>query len=188
MRKIKIDNKVYEFDCSDGRDNISFGCNGVGGMKIYIDNNLIDDNCFVAGTNKMLDGNVNFTLNKEIHNGSYYFRYILDDKNYNELRKIHNLDYQDIQNININKRLEIITWGLKYEEIEYIESGYRFGRELTYNDFCVCFDSKKIIIFKASHNGFIAPDYIILENKYKNFNKIYNLIIQNIKEYFDIKD
>jgi|WetSurMetagenome_2_1015567.scaffolds.fasta_scaffold557229_1 hypothetical protein len=188
MRKIKIDNKVYLFDRSDGKGVYPFGMNGGGGMSIYINHNKVSNNGHVEGSNKMLDGKVNFKKSNEVINFNFTYFLNLNDKNYNKLKEIHSLTWEDIEKIDLQKRLNTVLWGLKYESIEYICSGYRFGRELTYNDFCICFDNEQINIFKSSHNGYIAPDYLTLNIKTNevSFKKLFNVIKKSIREYFNI--
>ena len=88
----------------------------------------------------------------------------------------------------IKEKLNNVLFGLKYFDINYITEGYHFGRELTYTDFCVCFNSQAIIVFASSHNGYVVPDYLELrkEEDSKNFNIVYRAIKKSIKKYFDI--
>jgi len=187
MRKIKIDNKVHEFDISDGEGNLSFGCNGVGGMRAYLDNVNISDNCFVENHN-MLDGKVNFKEKNERINFSFYKSFAIDDIRYKKLKEIHSHEWIEYDKIPFKEKLNNVLFGLKYFDINYITEGYHFGRELTYTDFCVCFNSQAIIVFASSHNGYIVPDYLELqkEKESKYFNIVYRAIKKSIKKYFDI--
>jgi len=181
MRKIKIDNKIHNFEISDGKDNLPFGCNGVGGMKAYLDGVNISDNCFVEN-HKMLDGKVNFKEKNETINFSFYKSFEIDDTRYKRLKEIHSRDWKKYRKIPFKKRLKTILFGLKYFEIDYIKDGYRFGKELTYRDFCICFSSYKIIVFASSHNGYIVPEYLELWKNDDNFNMVYRAIRKSIKE------
>ena len=185
MRKIKIDNKIHTFDISDGEGNLPFGCNGIGGMKAYLDNVRISNNCFVENC-KMLDGKVNFKEKNEIRDFSHYKFFVIDDVRYEKLKEIHSRDLEKYMKIPIEERVKNILFGLKYFEIDYISDGYRFGRELTYRDFCVCFNRNRIIVFSSRHNGFIVPTYLELQKNDNNFNIIYRAIKKSIKEYLDI--
>ena len=183
MRKIKIDGIVHSIDKSDGRDAYSAGCNGLGGMSIYIDGMRVSDNGYIEGTDAMLDGEVNYTCVKITPN-----RYILklDDENYKRLAAIHSLTREQIENIPLKDRIEIIEWGLKYEYIEAISNSYRFGKEITFNDFSICFNKKHIIVFKSSHDGYIAPDFINIGVELSYFYNIFELIKKSIFYYFGL--
>jgi len=187
MRKIKIDNKIHDFDISDGKGNLSFGCNGVGGMRAYLDSRNVSDNCFVENHN-MLDGKVNFKEKNETINFSFYKSFAINDIRYKKLKEIHSHDWTECGKIPFKEKLNNVLFGLKYFDINHIAEGYHFGKELTYMDFCICFNSQTIIVFASSHNGYIVPDYLELqkEKDNKNFNIVYRAIKKSIKKYFDI--
>jgi hypothetical protein len=185
MRKIKIDNKIYDFDISDGKGDIPFSCNGVGGERAYLNDVNISDNCFVENHN-MLDGKVNFKEKNETINCSFYKSFEIDDIRYKELKGIHSHDWKEYGKIPFERRLKTILFGLRYFDIDYIGDGYHFGKELTYTDFCVCFSSYKIIVFASSHNGYIVPEYLELCKNDDNFDIVFRVIKKSIREYFDI--
>jgi len=185
MRKIKIDHKIHEFDISDGKGEISFGCNGVGGMRANIDDKQVSDNCFVENHN-MLDGKVNFKAVNETRNFSFYKLFHIDDERYEKLKEIHPQDWKKYKKIPLKDRIKTILFGLKYFDIDYICEGYYFGKELTYEDFCVAFNKNEISVFSSKHNGFIAPNYIELKKNDNDFSIVYQAIKKSIKKYFDI--
>lgn len=185
MRRIKINNKIHNFDISDGKGDIPFGCNGVGGMRAYLDDKNISDNCFVEN-HKMLDGKVNFKEKNETINFSFYKSFAIDDIRYEKLKEIHSRDWKEYGKIPFKEKLKTILFGLKYFDIDYIAEGYHFGKELTYRDFCICFSSYKIVVFASSHNGYIVPDYLEVCKNDDNFNTVYRTIKKSIKGYFDI--
>jgi hypothetical protein len=184
MRKIKLDNKIKSIDISDGKGRIPFGMNGVGGMKFVIDGRQIGDNCHCENS-RMLDGKVNFRHKRETRNFSYYDIFTIDDENYKKLKKINSLSYEDIKQIDENERIKTVLFGLKYDSLFGFNDGYRFGREITFDNFCVCFSSRKIIVFGSNHNGFIKPDYICIDKEHSKFRSVFSLIKKRINEYFD---
>ena len=185
MRKIKIDNKIHDFDISDGKGNLSFGCNGVGGMRAYLDGKNISDNCFVENHN-MLDGEVNFKEETKVINFSFYKYFTINDERNTKLLKI--LIHNKYKEITFKEKIKTVLFGLKYFDINYIAEGYHFGKELTYKDFCICFNGQSMVIFASNHNGYIVPDYLELQKDKdsKNFNIVYRVIKRSIKKYFDI--
>jgi len=188
MRKIKIDNQIYTIDISDGKGNLPFSMNGVGGKTVIIDSVEKTTNGFVLGTNRMLDGKVNFTYDLKKHDFNQYDRWLINDEKNDEINKIHILTYDEINNMKFKKKLNIVLWGLKYQDIEYISSGYQFGKEVTYQDFCVCFNRIRVVIFKSSHQGFIAPNYLELNIEANEFvfKKIFSKIKRSINEYLEV--
>ena len=107
MRKIKIDHKIYEFDISDGEGKINFGCNGVGGMRAYIDGKQISDNCFVENHN-MLDGEVNFKEVNETNNFSFYKSFHINDEKYEKLKEIHSKDWEEYKKIPLKDKVKTL--------------------------------------------------------------------------------
>jgi len=184
--KIKIDGELHTIDISDGKGEMLFSMNGACGMTILIDDKQVSDNGFIDGGRMCLDGKVNFKYERKTENFSWYDYWIIDDKNYEKLKEIHKLTWEEIKKIPKNIRIETALWGLKYQPIEYIHSGYQFGRELTYSDFCICFDKNTIVMFKSSHNSYIAPDYLEIDSKHKNFDKLFKAIKKTIKDYFNL--
>jgi hypothetical protein len=186
MRKIKLNGKVKEIDVSDGKGLIPFGMSGAGSMQIKIDGELLGYYCYCENTN-MLDGDVEFTHKREVINNTFIDTLLINDDRYNELKKIHTLSWEDIRNMDETFRINTILWGLKYEDIQYINEGYRFGKELTFNNFCICFNSEKAVVFKSSHKGFIAPDYLSIDKFHSQFIELCSVIKKTINKYFDIE-
>lgn len=185
MRKIKLDGKVKTIDISDGVDGMSFGMNGAGGMTFVIDGKKYSDNCYCENKN-MLDGKVNFTHEQQTRNFNWCEIFRVDDVRLKELQKIHKLNYEQCEKLDQSKKIKTILFGLKYFTPKYFNDGYRFGKEITYEDFCVTFDKNTIIAYKASHNGYIAPDYLILAKTDEGFNKVFNAIKKSIMREFNL--
>lgn len=185
-RKIKIDGVVHSIDISDGNGILPFSMNGAGGMTVIIDGKRVTHNGFVGFRERCLDGSVNFKHVCKVRNLSNYNYWCIDDKNHDNLSDIHKLGWEDIEKLGDLFRRNVILWGLRYEPIECIENGYRFGRELTFNDFCVTFDDKSLVVYKSSHNGYIAPDYLKLDSGDEGFEQIHRQIVKSIKNYFSL--
>jgi hypothetical protein len=180
--KIKINGKIHTIDISDGKGEIPFCMNGACGMRVFIDGKEVSVNGFVEGGRIYLDGKVNFRYERKINFGWYDY-WIVDDKNYENLKKIHELTWEEIKEIPKNIRIETALWGLKYQPIRYIYEGEHFGRELTYDDFCICFDKNTIVMFQSSHNGCFAPNYLEMNSKDKDFDKLFKAVKKSIKNY-----
>lgn len=183
MRKIKLDGVVKTIDISDGIGEMSFRMNGAGGMTFIIDGKSWGDNCYCENKN-MLDGKVNFTHERQTRNFSWYEIFKVDDQRQKDLEAIHGLDYEQCKQLNHGKKIKTILFGLKYQTPREFCSGYRFGREVTYDDFCVTFGKNSIVVYKSSHNGYIAPDYLVLAKTDDGFQQVYNAIKKSINNYF----
>jgi len=186
MRKIKINNIVHDFDMSDGKGNYPFGMSGVGSMDVYIGKNKYS-HCFVE--NKlMLDGEINYKHQTRVESFDRVNYFVVDDLRYEELKNIHTLTWEKINDLPLKDRIENILFGLKYFDIEDICNGYRFGKELTFKDFCITFDSDQLVVFASSHNGYVVADYLELNSKDDNFKNIIENIKHNINRYFDFEE
>ncbi len=182
-RKIKLDGVVKSIDISDGIGEMEFSMNGAGGMTFVIDGRKWSDNCFCENKN-MLDGKVNFTHERQTRNFSWYELFKVDDERLIDLQEIHRLDYEQCKQLDHEKKIKTILFGLKYFAPKYFCHGYRFGKEITYEDFCITFDSGSIVVYTSTHNGYIAPDYLVLSKTDKGFTKIYSAIKKSVNNYF----
>jgi hypothetical protein len=183
VRKIKLDGVVKTIDISDGIDGMSFGMNGAGGMTFVIDGKKYSDNCFCENKD-MLDGKVNFTHKTKTINCSWYEIFEVDDQRLKDLQEIHKLNYEQCKELDHKKKIKTVLFGLKYQNPLDFCNGYRFGKEITYGDFCITFDKGTIVVYKSSHNGYIAPDYLILAKTDDRFKQIYSAIKKSVNKYF----
>lgn len=183
MRKIKLNGVVKAIDISDGVDGMSFSMNGAGGMTFVIDGKNWGDNCYCENKN-MLDGKVNFTHERKTINFYWHEVFRVDDQRQKDLEAIHGLDYEQCKQLDHKKKIKTILFGLKYETPRYFCSGYRFGREITYDNFCVTFGRNSIVVYKSSHDSYIAPDYLVLAKTDDGFKQVYNAIKKSINNYF----
>lgn len=186
MRKIKLDGIVKTIDISDGIDGMSFGMNGAGGMTFEIDGKKYSDNCYCENKN-MLDGDVNFTHEQQTRNFSCYEIFKVDDQRLKDLQEIHSLDYEQCKQLDQQKKIKTILFGLKYQTPREFCGGYRFGKEITYDDFCITFSENSIVVYKSSHNGYIAPDYLVLAKTDDGFSEMYLSIKKSVDNYFGFK-
>ena len=76
---------------------------------------------------------------------------------------IHTLDSQAIEKIPFSERLANVVEGLLTQELLDDGRGCYSGIELRYKDFCITIlDTKSIVVFKSTHDGFWSPNYLEL--------------------------
>ncbi len=181
-RKIKIDGVVHDFDISDGKGDLPSGCNGLGGRTVLIDEIKATDNGFVEGSTRMWDGQINYTRKERQSFGDPH-TWILDDSRVNAL-KVKGMSGEVISTIPEDKRIETVHFCLKYYPLEHVVNGYRFGRELWYNDVCITMSASELVVYTSLHNGFIVPDYLALKLGNDGFAPMLYEIQRSINRYF----
>ena len=180
MRKIKLDGKLYSIDISDGKGIHSFSMNGGGGMDIYIDGKCLFGQGYIENK-RCLDGKVNYTrTDKEYFSPNL----VIDDKRYDNLIDINRLSQEDILKLEDKDRIKTVLFGLHYDYLNYFNTGYTFGKEITFDRFCITYNNKELVVYGSNHNGYIKPDYLHLTERDESFSKVFNAVRKRIKEYF----
>lgn len=196
MRQLKIDGVVHTVDFSDGKGSLPSSYNGLGGMKLIIDGRVKTDNFMIDPELREVafsDGvlNYNLVVDKE---RPFSYRYILR-LDPNELKWIRNLPvglYNGDGLIRpecefpMESRLDELKKYLTYFKINSIEDGYRFGRELYYDDICVTFDKDGLVVYSSGHHGYIAWTAIEINSEHPRFGELISLIKDSILDYVDL--
>lgn len=98
-----------------------------------------------------------------------------------KIEKIHKLEYEDIQKIPYDERVEWLLEGLEDDKFYGACEGYRFGTEVEFRNFCISLDKTALTVFKSSHAGFIAPNFLEIDDSHKDFKIIFDKTIRAIK-------
>ena len=171
MRKIKIDNKVFDINISNEEEIVPLGrttsaqISGHNILECKIDNAL------------MLDGKINFTKVKTA--------YQINDKRYDNLLKMNiinrNEQWELLNNIPIDEKIATIKFGLKYDTFHNIDKGFRYGYEAEFENFCITYNAKKFRTFASNDFGFIFDEYLSMKDTHKQFKSIRNLLVKRLR-------
>lgn len=185
-RTIIFNDERCGFDCSDGVDTMPFGMNGIGGMTVKIEqpSGRIIEYDDISVDRRFLDTDVPYmieTTQRGLHT-STYLKPVLSDLYIDLL-----LQKDEVGDVPIEDVIRVVELALRTNTLRYIGNGYRFGKELTFDDICITFDSKKIVAYSSHHNGFIAPTILELNKGEEHFDYVYGLIIESICRWLDLE-
>ena len=185
MRKILLNNKVFDIDISDGEGNMKFIMDGAGRQKIYLNNKFIGEG--YVEYRDCLDGTVSYIQDIETKNFSMTKIFKINDKRYERLKNLSNSSIKEINKVPEANRVLAMKFALKYLPIEHIKEGYLFGKEIVLDYISFAFNKDNIVFFTSNHNGYLAPDILAIDKTHDKFDYFMKLISDKLHKYFDFQ-